>query len=100
MQREYQCTQENQDISFSYGEPLRNTQKIQTRQSHRHRRPHLPADLLSEKDPQHRHDHDIKGGNKSCFPRRRILNSDLLKAAGAEQHHAAGNSPGHQILPA
>ena len=100
MQGKQQGAQKYVEIPHVHGEPFRNTQEIKAHKGDAHCRPDLPSHLLVQEDPQHRHDHNIKGSDKPGFPGRGIHKPDLLQAAGGKKKNAAADAADDQILSA
>ena len=73
-------------------------EEIKPRHRKRHIEPHALARLFADKQPEHRHEHDVERRDKSRLARARLLHTVLLEVDGRGKHHAAGNAADQQRL--
>ena len=87
-------------IGWRNGEPARNAQKIHARNRDRHRQPDAKRRFFLGKYGRKRHQHDVKRGDKSRFPRLCPLReAELLRIRGCKECRAADKAAQQNILP-
>ena len=95
---EGQSAADEEKVPHIDGRNAHEAQKIQPNQSQNHAEHRVHPRPPVDEYPQHRHQHDVHGGEKTRLARVGVDQTDLLQAGGNEQRAAADSSRDPQPL--
>ena len=79
VQGKQECTDQDQDVSFSNGEAVCDAEQVESDQCHYNGNPDKGAALLFHEKPKDWDDDDVAGGKETCFSNGGVLDAKLLE---------------------